>query len=340
MMSGQDEFPRNVECETAKEFVEAISPLNPCFGASTFGANLDARQSVMAIFRGQHDAEWGLVPSAFRGGASFPQRGGAFRRPAGLTCRGQVMLEAGAIRCFFSLADRHGLPLPEDSQRLRSLLECPRAMVRTDEQVNEWPPDDLLSLIALAQHYHIPTRLLDWSHDPYVAAYFAVRRSAKDSPSDTANEGHRVAVWALRTFPIRLARALQVGRDPGESDPYGSVLQMVSRLHLVTAPGAGNANLLAQKGIFTLCRDDQHEADEPFYPRTLESVLSVLGQHPLLQGPGPDTALFRFTLPASESRRALFLLAKLGVTAATLFPGYAGVVEALREEDLWDEPSD
>ena len=49
--------------------------------------------------------------------------------------------------------------------------------------------NDYFGWLFLAQHYGVPTRLLDWSENPLVAAYFAVL----DDPNDDG------CIWALGT---------------------------------------------------------------------------------------------------------------------------------------------
>jgi hypothetical protein len=77
------------------------------------------------------------------------------------------------------------LPLPEDSQQLRKelvILSGVDASTEFAKRLSDgtamWPPDQLLSLLALAQHHGLPTRLMDWSVNAYIAAYFAASKAA------------------------------------------------------------------------------------------------------------------------------------------------------------------
>jgi hypothetical protein len=108
----------------------------------------------------------------------------------------------------------------------------------------------------------------------------------------------------------------------------------VDKVEVVTAPAATNPNLAAQKGLFTLVRrvsSAEYLRREPMDHTIHERMARTFGK-----GGGPEHALIMyFLLPVEEAPALLTLLARDGVTAAEVFPGYGGVVQALKERNLW-----
>src|SRR5712675_707003 len=217
-----------INFDKAERFLDAVSPQGRFRGESLEGTY---------AFRGQRDATWNLLPSALR-------------TPTPGSVRDQIFDELEYLVRFATVADRHGLAIPEDSQRLRRLL-VPR--ISPDEN-GWWPPSDLWSVMALAQHHGIPTRLLDWSWDPHVAAYFAaegVMRAFEDSGASRLSR-KRLGIWAFALHSVRGRVFSARGREviPKETRSRHDI-----ELEIVQAPAFGNPNLHAQKGFFTLKRE-------------------------------------------------------------------------------------
>lgn len=299
-----------VDCLSAKEFIDDLSPLGEYFK--------DFNLSEYWLFRGQGQ-DFPLIPSAFRKNGKLSD----------LTKRDiqhykeRRLTERDIFARFFEIADKRGLMLPDDSQDLRSQLEILKSR-RGDlfiGELKDWQPDEwVLSLAALAQHYGIPTRLLDWTRHPLIAAYFAAENAA--NPNNKYDPLSRMVVWAFY-FP-----------DFGKHD---EVEKENDPLQVVTAPTATNPNLKAQQGVFTLLNSHYtNEADGDYLPmdQVLEGIASkdeAEKYHKSIY----DSRLRKFTVPVSEADSLLKLLAKLDITASSVYPGFDSIIRDIERENNW-----
>jgi len=290
---------------SVRDFVNLLSPVNGILAGEP-----DPRDF---IYRGYGSEKYELVPSAFRGRRPpFPDR----RRVGDRTNENQIRAEIEQLRGFCRLADSRGLRLPEDSQRLWQILE----EYRNDDFLDgvakgdaAWPPDELLSVLALAQHYGVPTRLLDWTRSSYVAAYFAAI-----SAIENRHKGQLV-VWAI-------------DRSPFESESQWAWLK--DRIKIVTAPAVDIPNLFAQQGLFLLFRERGFTKSAHFNAPSYENILV----RQLDVDPYDRPILFKFTLPTGQAPELLRILSTLGIDGSSIFPGYAGVARALKEQLLHPMP--
>jgi hypothetical protein len=151
---------------------------------------------------------------------------------------------------------------------------------------------------ALGRHHGLLTPLLDWTHSPHVAAYFAymgmlehVAPGFKSGTSDVVPtpEG-AVAVWELNFVP--------------------EVLEKKGEFELITPRPPMAQRQIHQRGVFTRLTHDVHV--------DIESYLNATGK---------SRYLARYDLKSSEYRKALADLGLMGISHATLFQDLDGAAQ-------------
>lgn len=298
-----------VRCRNASHFLSALF---------TNGRRFAFHDVDSWIFRGLADANWKLVPSAFRAILHVPGYGktpARILRPSSRKNYSQIDFELRQLRSFVDHADRAGLNLPEDTQLTREVLErFERASYnRCADMTDVWPPRYLWSVLAKAQHHRVPTRLLDWTWSSRVAAYFAATEALRRP------DVREMAVWAYRAelheAPPQVAQA------------------MASRIKIVRSPYGPNPNLAAQRGVHLLYEPETNDPHAKFDLLAIHNALVTMYRS--YRAEYEIDTLIQFVIPATEAREVVDLLHRENVTAASIYPGFDGAAAAVREELYW-----
>lgn len=175
--------------------------------------------------------------------------------------------------------------------------------------------------MALAQHHGLPTRLLDWSYSPYVAAYFAFSSRLRDKASGRIkpikSRIDYVSIWALDTEPLR-KRDLGPIRPNQHPDPDRAEDADRAPLELWRVLDPKNTRLGNQQGAFTLLNGETED----------------LVQHATAS---KSLRLVKFRILPDQMVPALDDLILMGIHEESIFPGIDGIASRLNLNSLLED---
>ncbi|PID85608.1 MAG: FRG domain-containing protein [Chloroflexi bacterium] len=166
--------------------------------------------------------------------------------------------------------------------------------------------NDIFRWMGIMQHHGAPTRLLDFTWSPYVAAFFALESATTDA-----------VVWAVNTLKVGtycFGPQIPEGQavpTPEEALAYYGFGNMDDVA--IGEPFFKNQRLIAQSGTFACPYDLTRPIDK------------ILG--------GQENTIAKFVLKGADLRKqALNELYRMNITQATLFPDLDGLARSLRLE--------
>ena len=136
-----------IRTKTAKCFLRELDEIHERWGEGTW------------VFRGQNDAKWDPIPSLFR---DWDQK--------------SIDYEFQLIGRFLRHINMVNLPIPADTLGFKSYTKSHMPTTLTSLSHGSgygYKYDYTHVVFAIAQHSGLPTRLLDFTYNPLIAAFFA-----------------------------------------------------------------------------------------------------------------------------------------------------------------------
>lgn len=173
------------------------------------------------------------------------------------------------------------------------------------------------------QHYSVPTRLLDWTENPFIGLYFAVMSASYEvAPKGHLLFSHAATLWILDPVAWNRHSLRHQSYDGGVLVPGDDALKgyrptpTFSSMfnHPVALYGAHNSSrIVAQRGVFTI------------FGQNLNPMEKVFGTEKF-----PADSLIKVTLTRKVLPGIRCSLLNQGITESVVFPDLEGLAREIK----------
>lgn len=208
--------------------------------------NLNEKCFGKYVFRGHSDKDYLLLPSLLRDVTGVKTEGLLFTE------------ELKTLIKFYRECNNQGLKIKKIKKFDDTYMSDYFSLTYVMDDTFYWLDDKILELAALAQHYGLKTRLLDWTQDVRVALYFSC------IGADTSKLSDKCSIWAINADYIQQMKnrqedstglAVRVAVNHKTEVGYKWIYEAYDKsipLKFYTPSYSENPNLNAQKGILSI----------------------------------------------------------------------------------------
>ncbi|MBR9922248.1 MAG: FRG domain-containing protein [Bacteroidetes bacterium] len=330
-----------VELDSVEEFLDYLNPYKSHWGERKLGRY---PKNFGWIFRGQGDSDWALTPPSQRlpeEGLNKSFHPSIYRRKFDKSALGEdnrakhvtteiTTIETILVNDFIDISDSIGINVSylKSSHIIKyfdsiyrklgrlgknfgpeyhALYKTPDTNIKSPliDIYNDFPPPELYDLFSLAQHYSIPTRFLDWTFSPFVAAFFAAHDVAEGNI-----KSEKISVWSVKYLEAHPVRANR-------------------NINLIFANNSVNPFLRSQRGAFTLVP----ASNSRFYDlgRWIPHDEVMLNGLPK-EWQDYSSIIKKIILPSELAEELLISLSRLGVNYITIYPSLKNISEHMKIE--------